>query len=315
MMRILKNICDGRRSSTFPDSNSKEYVIDSHRLPSLHGTSQQAFMVAVHRPMAVFLQSVCREAKLKLNIIDIDHFSAEKTLLVNYPEILEHDIALHRHAGTCARCKRHSQRGNGRLPFVSLRHSRGTYKIHQRIPALPEAEGEHRSRSLAAARIRCAAQSRPVPAQGNRNRADAAIERSSQIESGRDCSEFERKKELTICPGGGTCAANGMRIIAGTFRGRKLLTLSDLSIRPTTDRVKQTVFDILSNRIDLNGVEMLDLFSGSGSLGSGSISRGAKSATFIEKSPRSLAVLQQNVDTLGCGGRCTDVPGRCILVS
>ena len=76
-----------------PDSNSKDYVIDSHRLPSLHGSSQQAFMVAVHRPMAAFLQSVCREAKLKLNIIDIDHFSAEKTLLINYPEILEHDIA------------------------------------------------------------------------------------------------------------------------------------------------------------------------------------------------------------------------------
>jgi hypothetical protein len=50
-------------------------------------------MVAVHRSLAVFLQNVCRGAKLKLNIIDIDHFSAEKTLLINYPEILEHDIA------------------------------------------------------------------------------------------------------------------------------------------------------------------------------------------------------------------------------
>ncbi len=76
-----------------PDANSKDYVIDSHRLPSLHGPSQQAFMVAVHRSLAVFLQNVCRGAKLKLNIIDIDHFSAEKTLLINYPEILEHDIA------------------------------------------------------------------------------------------------------------------------------------------------------------------------------------------------------------------------------
>ncbi|MFZ1977277.1 MAG: 16S rRNA (guanine(966)-N(2))-methyltransferase RsmD [Bacteroidota bacterium] len=96
-----------------------------------------------------------------------------------------------------------------------------------------------------------------------------------------------------------------MRIIAGTYRGRILLTVPDLSIRPTTDRVKQTVFDILSNRIDLNGVNILDLFSGSGSLGLEAISRGAMSATFIEKSPKSLAVLQKNVDTLGCGGRCT----------
>ena len=106
-----------------------------------------------------------------------------------------------------------------------------------------------------------------------------------------------------------------MRIIAGTYRGRILLTVPDFSIRPTTDRVKQTVFDILSNRIDLNGVNILDLFSGSGSLGLEAISRGAMSATFIEKSPKSLAVLQKNVDTLGCGGRCTYVSSRCVLVS
>jgi 16S rRNA (guanine966-N2)-methyltransferase len=96
-----------------------------------------------------------------------------------------------------------------------------------------------------------------------------------------------------------------MRIIAGTYRGRILHTVPDLSIRPTTDRVKQTVFDILSNRIDLNGLNVLDLFSGSGSLGLEAVSRGAVSATFIEKSPKSLAVLQKNIDTLGCGERCT----------
>ncbi len=96
-----------------------------------------------------------------------------------------------------------------------------------------------------------------------------------------------------------------MRIIAGTYRGRTLLTMPDLSIRPTTDRVKQTVFDILSNRIDLNGIDVLDLFSGSGSLGLEAVSRGAASVTFIEKSPKSLAILQKNVDNLGCGDRCT----------
>jgi 16S rRNA (guanine966-N2)-methyltransferase len=96
-----------------------------------------------------------------------------------------------------------------------------------------------------------------------------------------------------------------MRIIAGTYRGRTLLTMPDLSIRPTTDRVKQTVFDILSNRIDLNGIDVLDLFSGSGSLGLEAVSRGAASVTFIEKSPKSLAILQKNVATLGCGDRCT----------
>ena len=96
-----------------------------------------------------------------------------------------------------------------------------------------------------------------------------------------------------------------MRIIAGTYRGRTLITVPDLSLRPTTDRVKQTVFDILSNRIDLNGIKVLDLFSGSGSLGLEAISRGAESVTFIEKSPKSMAVLKKNADTLGCSDRCT----------
>ncbi len=89
----LKKYLRWETEQYLPDANSKDYVIDTHRLPSLQSSSQQAFMVAVHRSLAVFLQSVCKGAKLKLNIIDIDHFSAEKTLLVNYPEILEHDIA------------------------------------------------------------------------------------------------------------------------------------------------------------------------------------------------------------------------------
>ena len=61
-----------------------------------------------------------------------------------------------------------------------------------------------------------------------------------------------------------------MRIIAGEFRGRTLESVHDLSVRPTTDRAKQTIFDILTNRVELDGLEVLDLFAGSGSLGSGS---------------------------------------------
>jgi 16S rRNA (guanine966-N2)-methyltransferase len=96
-----------------------------------------------------------------------------------------------------------------------------------------------------------------------------------------------------------------MRIIAGTYRGRTLVTVPDLSVRPTTDRVKQTIFDILFNRVDWTGLEVLDLFSGSGSLGLEAISRGAASATFIEKSPKSLAAIQKNIDMLKCGDQCT----------
>jgi len=95
-----------------------------------------------------------------------------------------------------------------------------------------------------------------------------------------------------------------MRIIAGDFRGRPLTSVRDLSVRPTTDRAKQTIFDILTSRISFNGLKVLDLFAGSGSLGLEAISRGVKNVTFIEKSRKSLAALEKNVASLGCKSQC-----------
>jgi 16S rRNA (guanine966-N2)-methyltransferase len=96
-----------------------------------------------------------------------------------------------------------------------------------------------------------------------------------------------------------------MRIIAGQHRGRNLVTVRDHSVRPTTDRAKQTIFDILSNRLDFDGIEVLDLFAGSGSLGLEAISRGARQATFVDKSPQSLQILEANIRSIGCEAQCT----------
>lgn len=94
-----------------------------------------------------------------------------------------------------------------------------------------------------------------------------------------------------------------MRIIAGEFRGRPLSTVRDLSIRPTTDRAKQSLFDILSNRIDFGGIRVLDLFAGSGSLGLEALSRGAGEVEFVEEAKSSIAVLNKNITALGCQDR------------
>jgi 16S rRNA (guanine(966)-N(2))-methyltransferase RsmD len=96
-----------------------------------------------------------------------------------------------------------------------------------------------------------------------------------------------------------------MRIIAGDFRGRTLESVRDLSVRPTTDRAKQTIFDILANRIKFDGLEVLDLFAGSGSLGLEALSRGVKSVTFIDKARKSLVVVEKNVAALGCESQCS----------
>jgi len=78
----------------FPAATQKEFIIGADSLPLENKTAQQTFMVAVRRGMAAFLQKAVAGLKMNLNIIDIDQFSTEKTLITNYPEILEHEIVL-----------------------------------------------------------------------------------------------------------------------------------------------------------------------------------------------------------------------------
>jgi 16S rRNA (guanine(966)-N(2))-methyltransferase RsmD len=100
-----------------------------------------------------------------------------------------------------------------------------------------------------------------------------------------------------------------MRVIAGTLRGRTLRTVRDLSVRPTTDRAKQVIFDVLATRCDMDGARVLDIFAGSGSLGIESISRGAASVVFVERSNDAADCLEQNVRSLGIERSCEVVRG------
>ena len=87
-----------------------------------------------------------------------------------------------------------------------------------------------------------------------------------------------------------------MRIIAGKHRGRVLAEFRGMEIRPTSDRVKESLFQIIGDR--LAGARVLDLFCGSGALGLESLSRGAKEAVFNDVSRESLAVLKKNLAAL-----------------
>jgi 16S rRNA (guanine966-N2)-methyltransferase len=95
-----------------------------------------------------------------------------------------------------------------------------------------------------------------------------------------------------------------MRIIAGKFRGKRLLTPKDSAIRPTTDRLRESIFNALIHRLGgFEGVRVADIFAGTGAFGIEALSRGATFACFVEKHRQSLDLIRQNVDRFGIGGQ------------
>lgn len=91
-----------------------------------------------------------------------------------------------------------------------------------------------------------------------------------------------------------------MRIIGGRFRGRQLVSFSADHIRPTTDRVKESIFNKLQN--DVPGARVLDLFSGTGNLAIEALSRGAEAVIAVEMSKKSLAIIRENLTKLDIKG-------------
>ncbi len=88
-----------------------------------------------------------------------------------------------------------------------------------------------------------------------------------------------------------------MRIIAGFYRSRALEAPAGPATRPTSDRLRETLFNVLAPRIE--GARFLDLYAGSGAVGMEALSRGAASVEFVERAPAALAVLKKNLDRLG----------------
>jgi 16S rRNA (guanine966-N2)-methyltransferase len=96
-----------------------------------------------------------------------------------------------------------------------------------------------------------------------------------------------------------------MRIVGGRFRGRALAAPGDDHTRPTSDRVREAVFNILAHGIpgfDLEGAKVLDLFAGTGALGLEALSRGAAFCLFVEEDADARALIRRNVEALGLTG-------------
>lgn len=99
-----------------------------------------------------------------------------------------------------------------------------------------------------------------------------------------------------------------MRIIAGSLKGRRLFTPKDRAIRPTSDRVRESLFSILGARVV--NAQFLDLFCGVGACGIEALSRGAAHATFVDESRESLRLVRQNLEKCGVAVQSMVMQGR-----
>jgi 16S rRNA (guanine966-N2)-methyltransferase len=94
-----------------------------------------------------------------------------------------------------------------------------------------------------------------------------------------------------------------MRVIAGQFRSRRLESIPGIATRPTPDRLRETLFDILAPRIE--GAVFLDAYAGTGAVGIEALSRGARHAIFLERSRAALEVIHRNLGALGLDAHAT----------
>jgi 16S rRNA (guanine(966)-N(2))-methyltransferase RsmD len=99
------------------------------------------------------------------------------------------------------------------------------------------------------------------------------------------------------------------RIVAGSLGGRRLAVPAGQSTRPTSERVREALFNTLGTQLELPGARMLDLYAGSGAVGFEALSRGCGHALFVESDARAAAVLRRNAAQLGVGGAARIVAG------
>ncbi|MBZ0201091.1 MAG: 16S rRNA (guanine(966)-N(2))-methyltransferase RsmD [Ignavibacteriaceae bacterium] len=95
-----------------------------------------------------------------------------------------------------------------------------------------------------------------------------------------------------------------MRIISGEFKGRLIKVPQSKLIRPTTDRVRETMFNLLNNKLNFDDIKVLDIYAGSGSLGLECLSRGASEVHFVEKNFQIKKNLEQNIASLNAQSKC-----------
>jgi 16S rRNA (guanine966-N2)-methyltransferase len=103
-----------------------------------------------------------------------------------------------------------------------------------------------------------------------------------------------------------------MRVIGGRFRSRRLKTLPGFDVRPTPDRLRETLFNVLAPEIE--SVVFLDAYAGSGAVGIEALSRGARHALLFDRNAGAVAVIRENLDSLGIAAQATIIRGNALTL-
>lgn len=122
--------------------------------------------------------------------------------------------------------------------------------------------------------------------------------RSAAVDTHDGLSRFDHRRSLPC-----------VRVVAGDLRGRRIESPVGDATRPTTDKVREAVFNALGSLDVVDGARVLDLFAGTGAMGIEALSRGAAHCVFVESDRAALAVLRRNIDALGLADRSTVVAG------
>lgn len=94
-----------------------------------------------------------------------------------------------------------------------------------------------------------------------------------------------------------------MRVIGGEFKGRTIASPKTMATRPTSDRTRESLFNILNNRVDFSALRVFDGFAGTGALGIEALSRGAEACVFVENASSACATIRQNIETFDLKAR------------
>lgn len=101
-----------------------------------------------------------------------------------------------------------------------------------------------------------------------------------------------------------------MRVIAGEYRSRRLKSVPGLTVRPTPDRLREALFNVLAPRLE--GIVFVDAYAGSGAVGIEALSRGARHVVLIERNPVAVSVIRENLASLGVASEATVVRGNAL---